>query len=91
MIETYISEKNYNCTDILQSTNIFQKPFKWLSNFMKYSIIYYIWLHCPISILYEEFHSCDFTKKTSRWGFSFKQMQVCEYNFFFEKSLLFER
>jgi hypothetical protein len=54
--------KNCNCIDILQSENILQKPFKQLPNLMKYSIIYYIGVHCPISILYEAFHSCDFTK-----------------------------
>ncbi len=42
MIEKYINEKNYNCTNILQSINIFQKPFKQLPKLMKYSIIYYI-------------------------------------------------
>jgi len=30
---------------------------------MKYLlIIYWIWINCIISILYEKFHSCDFTK-----------------------------
>jgi hypothetical protein len=31
-------------------------------NLMKYLIIDYIWV-CPISILYEQFQSCDFIKK----------------------------
>jgi hypothetical protein len=41
MIEKYINEKIV-ITDILQSANILQKPFKWLPNLMKYSITYYI-------------------------------------------------
>jgi hypothetical protein len=54
--------KNCSHTGILQSANIIQKPFKQLPNLMKYSIIYYIYVHCPISIIYEKFDSCDFTK-----------------------------
>ncbi len=61
--------KNCNHTNILQSANILKKPFKQLPNLMKYSIIYYISVHCPISILYEEFHSCDCTKKHSNGVF----------------------
>ncbi len=41
---------------------------------MKYSIIYYIWIHYPISILYEELYSCDFTKNI--WMRFFIQINI---------------
>ncbi len=71
MIENYFSEKIV-IVPIYYKVNIHQKPLKQLPNLMKYSITYYIRIHCPISILYEKFYSCDFTKKKK--DFLFKQM-----------------
>jgi hypothetical protein len=50
---------------------------------MKYSIIYYIWVHCPISIIYGEFHSYHFMKNI--WMRFFIQTNI---NVWIHKSLL---
>jgi len=53
---------------------------------MKYLIIiYYIWVHCPISILYEEFHSCDFTKNIWMKFFIQTSINVWKRNCFLKK------
>jgi hypothetical protein len=43
---------------------------------MKYLDIYWIWIYCTISIIIENFDSCDFTKNI--WtSFSFKWIYIC--------------
>jgi len=52
---------------------------------MKYSIMYYIWVHCPISIIYEKFHSCDFTKNIWMKFFIQTSVSVWIHNCFLKK------
>jgi hypothetical protein len=67
------------------------KQFKKLPNLMKYSIIYYIWVHCPISIIYEEFYSCDFTKNIWMKFFIQINISVCNtYKFFCKNTIIWK-
>ncbi len=64
---------------------ILQNLFKKLPNLMKYIIIYYIWIHCPISMLYEEFHSSDFTNNILMRFFIQTSVSVWIHKFFLKK------
>jgi hypothetical protein len=48
--------------------------------FMKYLIIYWIWVDCTISISYEKLYSCDFTKKLDKVFHSNKHNYVGKKN-----------
>jgi hypothetical protein len=84
-LKIYISEKIIIIAIYCKVQIYFNNhAFKRLPNLMKYSIIYYIWIHCPISILYEKFHSYDFMKNI--WMRFF--IQQAYINLWIHKSLL---
>jgi hypothetical protein len=67
------------------------KPFKRLSNFDLVLNHILDMSSLSQSILYEEFHSCDFTKNKWMKFFIQTSVSVWIYKKFFEKTLSFER